>query len=148
MVTRTKKRSVFEQALREHHVLEAKLKYLNKQLEKRQLPLSEIVQLLDALRRFFVGHFQKEESEGFFDLVVERAPQLSRLADKLTHEHFELLERLDGLIRFARRGTGQPLCWHMLSLRLRDFANQLHAHESQENGLLQMAYTDDLGITD
>jgi iron-sulfur cluster repair protein YtfE (RIC family) len=148
MVTRTKKRSVFEQARREHEVLERKLRFLNKQLEKRQVPLEEIVKLLDGLRSFFVDHFQKEENDGFFELIVAQAPHLSRLADKLTHEHFELLERLDGLIRFARRGTGQPLCWRMLSLRLQDFARKLQAHESQENGLLQMAYTDDLGTKD
>ena len=148
MVMRAKRRSVFEQACLEHELLEEKLRLLNLQLEKRQVPLEEVVKLLDGLRSFFVTHFQKEEHDGFFELIVARAPHLSRLANKLTHEHFELLERLDGLIRFARRGTGQPLCWRMLRLRLQDFAKKLHLHESEENGLLQMAYSDDLGTKD
>jgi iron-sulfur cluster repair protein YtfE (RIC family) len=148
MVTRAYKRSAIEQARLEHDLLDAKLKYLNSQLEKRQVPLEEIVKLLDGLRRFFVLHFQKEECAGLFDVVTERAPHLTRIVSRLTQEHYELLARIDNLVRFARRGTGQPLCWHMLSLRLRDFIKKLHEHESEENGLLQMAYCDDLGTKD
>lgn len=148
MATSTKQRSVFEQALREHDALEKKLAYLNLQLERREIPLDQVVTLLDGLRSFFVSHFQKEENGGLFEMVVDRAPHLTRLADKLTHEHYELLERLDGLLRFARRGTGQPLCWRMLSLRLQDFSKKLHQHEAEENGMLQMAYSDDLGTKD
>jgi hypothetical protein len=139
---------VYEQAIREHEALEKKLTFLNEQLERREVPLEEVVRLLDGLRRFFVSHFRNEEDGGLFESVVERAPHLARLADKLTHEHVEILERLDGLLKFARRGTGQPLCWRMLSLRLRDLTNQLHQHESEENGMLQMAYSDDLGTKD
>jgi iron-sulfur cluster repair protein YtfE (RIC family) len=148
MVTRQKRRSVYEQALREHEALEKKLAYLNLELERRQIPLAEIVKLLDGLRSFFVSHFRKEEDGGLFEIIVERAPHLSRVADKLTHEHYELLDRLDGLLRFARRGTGQPLCWRMLSLRLQDFSRKLHQHETEENLMLQMAYSDDLGTKD
>ena len=148
MVTRAYKRSAIEQARLEHNLLDAKLKYLNSQLEKRQVPLEEIVRLLDGLRWLFVLHFQKEECAGLFDVVAERAPHLTRLVSRLTQEHYELLARIDNLIRFARRGTGQPLCWHMLSLRLRDFTKKLQQHESEENGLLQMAYCDDLGTKD
>lgn len=148
MGTHTKRRSEYEQALREHEALEKKLAHLNRQLEQRELPLQSIVSLLERLRNFFVSHFQKEETGGLFENVVERAPHLSRLADKLTHEHGELLERLDGLIRFAKRGTGQPLCWRMLRLRMQDLTAQLHQHEAEENGMLQMAYSDDLGTKD
>ena len=148
MGTRTKRRSDFEQALREHEALEKKLVHLNLQLERRELPLPSVVKLLEGLRSFFISHFQKEETGGLFEDVVERAPHLSRLAAKLTHEHGELLQRMDGLIRFARRGTGQPLCWRMLRLRMQDLTVQLHQHEAEENGMLQMAYSDDLGTKD
>lgn len=148
MATRAKRRSVYEQALREHEALEKKLAFLNLQLEQREAPLEEITKLLEKLRSFFVSHFRKEEEGGLFEDVVERAPHLSRLAAKLTHEHIEILGRLDGLLTFARRGTGQPLCWRMLRLRLQDLTNQLHQHESEENGMLQMAYSDDLGTKD
>jgi hypothetical protein len=148
MATHTKRRSVYEQAIREHEALEKKLAFVNEQLERREVPLEEVVKLLEGLRSFFLSHFRKEEDGGLFESVVERAPHLSRLADKLMHEHYELLERLDGLLKFARRGTGQPLCWRMLSLRLQDLTSKLHQHESEENGMLQMAYTDDLGTKD
>jgi hypothetical protein len=148
MVTRQNQLSVFEQAVREHQVLEKKLAHLSGLLEKREVPMSEVTKVLEGLRAFFLVHFEHEESDGFFDAIVERAPHLSRLANKLIHEHFVLLERLDGLLKFSRRGTGQPLCWRTLNLRLGDFMKLLHQHESEENGMLQMAYGDDLGTKD
>lgn len=148
MGTRTKQRSDYEQALREHEALEKKLVHLNQQLQRRELPLQSIVKLLEGLHSFFISHFNKEETGGLFEDAVERAPHLSRLADKLTHEHGELLARLDGLILFAKRGTGQPLCWRMLRLRMQDLTAQLHQHEAEENDMLQMAYADDLGTKD
>ena len=72
MATSTKQRSVFEQALREHDALEKKLAYLNLQLERREIPLDQVVTLLDGLRSFFVSHFQKEENGGLFEMVVDR----------------------------------------------------------------------------
>ena len=145
----TKRRlSVMEAAIREHRMLEKKLAHLNLQLERREVPLSDIVRLLEKLKTFFLHHFQLEEEGGLFEEAVELAPHLSRLANKLVAEHQVLIERLDGLLRFARRGTGQPLCWRMLMLRLRDFTKLLQQHEAEENGMLQMAYGDDLGTKD
>jgi Zn-dependent oligopeptidase len=148
MVMHAKRKSAFEQALQEHEALHEKLSRLKDQLDRRQLSLNEIDKLLCNLRSFFLYHFQKEERNQLFEHAVERAPHLSRLADRLKQEHIELLEQIDYLVCFARRGTGQPLCWHMLGVKLADFAKNLHQHESQENGLLQRAYTDDLGTKD
>lgn len=148
MVARIGERSAFEVAKHEHDVLHLKLSSLAIRIEKRSVSLDKIVELLDSLRSFFIAHFQKEEQNGLFDLVEKRAPHLSRRVRKLMQEHFDLVERIDGLLRFARRGTGQPLCWWMLNHRMQDLIAKLRQHESEENYVLQMAYTDDLGTKD
>jgi iron-sulfur cluster repair protein YtfE (RIC family) len=149
MVARVKKNlSAFERAKHEHEELHRKLNYLTRQIESRQSSLADIVVLLDGLRNFFLHHFQREEQSGLFDAIEKRAPHLSRNVRNLTHEHYDLLERLDGLLRFARRGTGQPLCWWMLTQRMHDLVIRLQRHESEENLVLQMAYSDDIGTKD
>jgi iron-sulfur cluster repair protein YtfE (RIC family) len=149
MVARVKKGiSPFERAKREHEELHRKLNYLTRQIESRQSSLADIVVLLDGLRNFFVIHFQREEQSGLFDAIEKRAPHLSRNVRNLTREHYDLLERMDGLLRFARRGTGQPLCWWMLTQRMHDLMIRLQRHESEENLVLQMAYSDDIGTKD
>lgn len=148
MVARVKKLSAFERAKREHHELHRRLDYLAHQIESRQSSLADVVVLLDGLRNFFVNHFQREEQSGLFDAIEKRAPHLSRKVRHLTHEHYDLLERMDGLLRFARRGTGQPLCWWLLNQRMHDLVVRLQRHESEENLVMQMAYSDDIGTKD
>jgi iron-sulfur cluster repair protein YtfE (RIC family) len=148
MVAVIRKRSALEQAKREHEELHRKLTYLTRQIESRQSSLADIVVLLDGLRSFFIDHFQREEQSGLFEAIEKRAPHLGRNVRNLTREHYDLLERLDGLLRFARRGTGQPLCWWMLNLRMHDLVSRLQRHESEENLVLQMAYSDDIGTKD
>ena len=148
MTTHVSKRSAYEQARREHEQLRERLKFLHHQLELRQVPLAEMERLLNEFRGRLESHFHSEEHEGFFDQVVSRAPQLSRQADSLSHEHVELLQGLDSLIGLAGCDTDQPQCWRVLTLRFEDFMKQLMHHESEENGMLQEAYSDDLGTKD
>jgi len=140
--------TVYEQARQEHEMIRERLKFLHRQLEQQQVPLNEVERLLKELRDCLNTHFHNEEREGFFDQIVTRAPQLSQQADSLTREHVELLQDLDALILFAECGSGQPLCWQTLTLRFQDFMKKLMHHESEENGMLQQAYVDDLGTKD
>lgn len=148
MVACVSPRSALEIAQQEHNQLHEKLDTLARLIEKRAVTLERVVELLESLRKFFIAHFQKEERSGLFELIEERAPHLSRQVRKIMGEHAELVKRMDGILRFARRGTGQPLCWWMLNHRMEDLVAKLRKHESDENGVLQMAYADDLGTKD
>lgn len=148
MTRQRSKRSMHEQARREHEQLRERLKSVHHQLELHQVPLAEMERLLNEFRGRLEAHFHSEEQDGFFDQVVSRAPQLSRQAESLSHEHGELLQALDSLIGLAGCDTGDPQCWRVLTLRFEDFMKQLMHHESEENGMLQEAYVDDLGTKD
>ncbi len=148
MVARVSPRSALKIAQREHNQLHEKLNRLAHLIEKKAVTLEKVVELLKSLRKFFIAHFQKEEQSGLFELIEERAPHLNRVVRKVRGEHVELVQRMDGMLRFARRGTGQPLCWWMLNHRMQDLVVRLKQHESEENGMLQMAYADDLGTKD
>lgn len=148
MATSVPNLTVYEQARQEHEMIRERLKCLHRRLEQQQAPLDEIVRLLTELRDCLNTHFHNEECEGFFDQIVTRAPQLSQQADSLTREHVELLQDLDALMLFAECGSGKPISWQTLALRFQDFMKKLMHHESEENGMLQQAYVDDLGTKD
>jgi len=148
MATHTSEDSVYEQTQLEHEQLRERIKFLHQRIDARPASPDEIVKLLRELRDALMAHFRGEECDGFFDQIVTRAPQLSRQAQKLTHEHVVFLEQVDSLIQLAERSAGEPLCPPELAAQFHDFSKLLMHHESEENGMLQSAYQDDLGTKD
>jgi len=148
MATETSAESVYEQTHREHEQLRERIKHLHQRFEARPATSAEITQLLKELRAALATHFNNEECEGFFEQVVTRAPQLSRQAQKLTHEHVDMLEQIDSLVRAAEIAAAESVCPPELATRFHDFSKKLMHHESEENGMLQSAYVDDLGTKD
>jgi len=142
------KPSVYELTRLEHVQIRNQLRELHRVLALQQTSLEEVERLLQELRAGLHQHFCNEEREGFFEQIVARAPQLSRQADSLTHEHADMIEELDSILRSTQRGEVQPVCWRTLALRFEDFMKCLMHHESEENGMLQQAYVDDLGTKD
>lgn len=148
MDTKMLRQSAYEQTRLEHEQIREQIELLHRQLVQRRASLEDIEQSLIALRDILFSHFHSEERDGFFEQIVARAPQLSRQADVLTHEHTALLNELDGLIQSVQGISGRPLCWQTLDMSFDDFTKKLMHHESAENGILQQAYVDDLGTKD
>jgi iron-sulfur cluster repair protein YtfE (RIC family) len=140
--------SAYEPTQREHEQLRERIKFLHQRIDVRPASVDEIAKLLRELKEALVTHFRNEECEGFFDQIVTRAPQLSRQAQKLTHDHVDLLQQADALIHLAEQSAGEPICPATLAVRFHDFSKLLMRHESEENGMLQSAYQDDLGTKD
>jgi iron-sulfur cluster repair protein YtfE (RIC family) len=139
---------VYEQTQQEHEQLRERIKFLHQRIDVRPASPDEIARLLRELRDALVTHFRNEEHDGFFDQIVTRAPQLSRQAQKLTHEHVDFLQHADALIQLAESCAGEPICPATLAAGFHDFSKLLMHHESEENGMLQSAYQDDLGTKD
>jgi iron-sulfur cluster repair protein YtfE (RIC family) len=148
MATELSKQTASELTRLEHEQIRERLKVLHRMLAARTAPLEEVDRLFHEFRTILSQHFSNEERDGFFDQIVARAPQLSRQADSLTHEHADMLGQLDAILAGVQRGTGRPLCWQTLALRFETFMKRLMHHESEENGMLQQAYVDDLGTKD
>lgn len=149
MTTNTSHTSEGAQTKQEHEQLHKRIKFLHERIDARPASPDEIVGLLQGLRDALVTHFHNEEDgDGFFAQIVNLAPQLSRQAQKLTHEHKTFLEQVDFLIQLAEQHPGEPMCPANLAAGFRDFSKLLMHHESEENGMLQSVYQDDLGTND
>jgi hemerythrin len=148
MATETSAESVYEQSHREHEQLREKIGNLHQRFAARGVAPDEIVRLMRDLRGALATHFNNEECEGFFEQIVTRAPQLSRQAQHLTHEHLDMLEQLDSLVRASEFAAEEGKQSPELATRFHVFSKHLMHHESEENGMLQSAYGDDLGTKD
>ncbi|MGD9636226.1 MAG: hemerythrin domain-containing protein [Pirellulales bacterium] len=148
MAAETSAETVYERTHLEHEQLRERIKFLHQRFDARSATPDEIVRLLGELRAALGTHFNNEECEGFFEQIVTQAPQLSRQALKLTHEHVDMLERLDAIVRAAEISAADGVFPDDLAARFHEFAKTLMHHESEENGMLQSAYQDDIGTKD
>ena len=111
-------------------------------LEQKAAPASaatpaQLVDRLGALRTHLSEQFRHEEQGGYAQEVLTQAPQQERVVRKLLEQHADLAKSLDELIEQARaaESVDEGLCE-----RVREWANRLREHESQENGLLEDAF--------
>ncbi len=100
---------------------------------------------LERVRTCLAEHFRIEEENGYLSTVLKSLPHLERPARRLLEEHRLLAHSLDALLAEAghppRAGTalrGQVLAW----------IEQVRAHETRENLLVEDAFNLDLGTDD
>jgi hypothetical protein len=100
---------------------------------------SLVIQELRELRTHLAGHFAEEEGGGCLEEAVCRCPKLGPEADRIESEHPNLLAELDDIIARSVSGTelGQP---SYVAQEFQVFAQKLHAHETAENHLLEVAF--------
>ncbi len=85
--------------------------------------------------------------------ALERAPRLSKRAEQLYEQHEMLAEMLGELRDFVRHLDPADVMptndwWQELARRFQTFGKQLLRHESDEDDLVQEAFTRDLGTCD
>lgn len=110
-----------------------------------------LVDLFVKLRDQLAMHFSLEEAYGYFEDALTAAPHLSKLADQLRSQHFELFSELCELADQA-----EQLLYHEstaiavagLANGFRDFSNRLQSHETAESDLVLQAFHDDIGAGD
>jgi acyl-CoA reductase-like NAD-dependent aldehyde dehydrogenase len=85
-----------------------------------------------------------EEVGGIFDQIELDAPHLSREVRQLRADHRELLEEANELADASVRPWDESSA-HQLANLLQRFRDRMQRHESEENCLVQRAYSDDVG---
>ena len=100
--------------------------------------------LLVRLENLLAAHFSLEEQGGYLADELLIAPRLGAMADRLVKQHAALKERIRRIHELAEAPPPQP-DGRTFTRAVRDFARQLHEHETAENRLIQEAYFDDLG---
>ena len=129
----------------------AELKKLCSDWPKQSAPVVQLANMLVQLRNQLAIHFSLEEAYGYFDEPVSAAPRLCRQADRLRRQHEELFEALRGIAQCASRAADDQSSieesTRIVSVYLQ-FHEQLGAHESAENELIQDAFNEDIGVGD
>jgi hemerythrin HHE cation binding domain-containing protein len=124
-------RRVEKEGLRVDHAF---LRQILLWLESAKEP-DALAQLLDDFDEYLVAHFRAEEAEGgFFDVVVERAPQRAATAQAIRGEHGALLLAVKELR--ARVGDGLIPVAPAIAAGVAALTAAVRAHEAAEERLL------------
>lgn len=156
IVTRTVSiNAAFLQEIKEdHHELRQLFHHTTGMLGRpRWMPreLDRLVDMFCKLRDQLAMHFSLEEAYGYFEDALSAAPHLSRRADRLRSQHYELYEELCGLTERA-----EQLLYHEaptsrrgeLADDFRRFYERFQQHELHENDLILEALQKDIGAGD
>jgi len=117
-------------------------------LETRSATIDEVSTLLGHLGNELSKHFQSEEAGGYFAEALLHAPQLVVRANELMLQHPKMTadaRKLAGAVDPADDPDGW---WEQTQERFQAFLDELKKHETGEDGLIQEAYTRDIGSQD
>ena len=101
---------------------------------------SRVIRKLEGLRAELAHHFEEEESGGCLDEAVARQPSLGQAADRLEQEHPALLKQLGQLIAQLKAASQAIQSLDDAKESFRRFSEQLEAHESAENRILEESF--------
>jgi hypothetical protein len=89
--------------------------------------------LVSALRSELAEHFEAEESNAYFGLVLDEAPALAPRIGELKWEHLEMLRTIDLLCQLA----AEPERLTEFPVPMRALLGVLERHEQAESALLR-----------
>ena len=138
----------------DHHELRQLMHHTSAMLDRsgpEEIEYPRLVEMFSKVRDQLAMHFSLEEAYGYFEDAMEVAPHLSRRADHLRSQHFELFGDLCRMVEAA-----EQLLYHetptalleRLSGDYRRFVVRFREHESQECDLILEAFNDDIGTGD
>jgi iron-sulfur cluster repair protein YtfE (RIC family) len=142
------KHELSEELLQDHEHLGELLGRIHRILGDRQETVVGVAEVLASFGEHVERHFAEEETAGFFDDVVDRAPWLSNRIDALRTEHQQFLNAVGRLNEVAVDGDGSADWFQRLEVAFHEFSSELMHHESAENAILLEAYTNDIGAAD
>lgn len=138
----------------DHHELRQLMHHTSAMLNRpawMKIEYHRLVELFTKLRDQLAMHFSLEEAYGYFEDAISVAPHLSRRAESLRAQHFQLYSDLCRLAERAENflyheAAGDALV--RLAEEFQQFSACFHEHESRECDLITEAFHDDLGAGD
>ena len=132
-----------------HRELKALLARIEQSLAERTATIDEVSDLLGQLGDRLVKHFAMEEDGGYFAEVLLHAPQLISKANALLAQHPKMCAQAKEItVEVSAREPAGDDWWEHTGELFRAFREELNRHEKQEDGLLQEAYSRDIGAND
>jgi iron-sulfur cluster repair protein YtfE (RIC family) len=131
----------------DHLALQRRLKLVEQSLARPATP-DEIWHELRALELELAEHFRHEEQEGFFDSLLEAAPQLADRLAALRREHDGFRSQVCALRELAAVPALGPSLRAELSNRYAALVKSFEEHERAERRLVQEVSNQDMGLAD
>ncbi|MGD9720370.1 MAG: hemerythrin domain-containing protein [Pirellulales bacterium] len=138
----------------DHHELRQLMHHTTAMLgrpEWMSVEFDRLVELFGKLRDQLAMHFSLEEAYGYFDDALGVAPRLSRRADVLRSQHYELYRDICRLAERAEQllyhETPEPMLGR-LGADFRQFVERFQEHEQHECDLIMEALNEELGAGD
>jgi hypothetical protein len=138
----------------DHHELRQLMHHTAASLNRptwMHVEVSQLVDLFTKLRDQLAMHFSLEEAYGYFDDAIDEAPHLSRRAEHLRSQHFQLFSQMCALVDQAEALLDHEHAAFAIA-RLADgfhqFEARLQQHETSECELIVEAANEELGTGD
>lgn len=132
----------------DHRELAGLLSDIRTEFSADQRSKRRLEQLVTQLSELCEVHFRHEEEGGYMREAVHQAPLLAPKAEALESEHEDLQEQIEKLRLLIRSGVESAAWWVRVQSDFNSFAKQISRHESEENALLQDAFSQDIGTKD
>jgi hemerythrin len=139
----------YQENIARYQEFKALLATIDEVLQQRSATIDQVSDMIAQLGDRLAKHFASEEDGGYFAEALSNAPQLVSKANALLAQHPKMCTLAESLAADlqARKGTSTDW-WARTSELFQAFRDELMRHETQENGLLQDAYHQDIGTTD
>ena len=134
--------------LEEHEHLRARLEQAEKFFSQEPQQTVDAANVLDELITELKLHFMHEEEGGYLSEALSQAPRFTDRATELQQQHPQMLKAVRELYQQAQSGDGSAGWWSSLQAAYQSLAEQIHAHETGENDLVQKAFTEDIGASE
>ncbi|MCA9236676.1 MAG: hemerythrin domain-containing protein [Planctomycetales bacterium] len=132
----------------DHRQLAGLLSDIRAEFDAEERSKRRLEKIVTTLSELCEAHFRREEEGGYMREAVQQAPQLSARARTLGEEHEELQEQIEKLRILIHSGVESSAWWIRVQSDFAAFAKQISRHESEENALLQEAFSQDIGTKD
>lgn len=105
-----------------------------------------LLEMAEHLTSHMEQHFAREEEGGYLEEALLFAPEFRDRADELLSQHKQMRDQLSGLLAATvKLGPGDPR-WPAMAEKLRQFLDDVLAHEAAENQILQRAFNTGLDL--
>jgi uncharacterized protein YyaL (SSP411 family) len=138
----------YQKLLDDHRALKTLLGQIDQALTRRETGIPAVSKLLGELGDRLVKHFAVEEKEGYFADILLHAPQLVARANELMAQHPKMCTAADTLLQLSAAEENAESWWQTTRQRFEAFRRELLLHEKSEDGLLQEAFSQDIGSHD
>lgn len=116
--------------------------------ELGQPRFGEMGMRLGEIRQLLAAHFAAEEEGGYLAPALSAAPQFTRRAADLRHQHREFLRDLDEMVVRLTSSPAQFPTWSDACREFDELLARLRDHEHAENEIVQTALELDTGNAD